>query len=156
MRPWFLGASGLIAGIAAHLVWAEVANSSPALQSITREALTVTQCKPDSEHLHRVVQRAVHEAIRPSAPNALAESLRTGVIVAPASVEETDDNHQARAEQKALVEAAVRAGRWTEDDVLKLRAILPRISETERPRVLVEISQAIDQHRLRVEASVRF
>lgn len=94
--------------------------------------------------------------MRERTPNPIAEALRTGVILPQAPVEETDDNRQARGEKTALIGAAIRAGRWTNDDMTKFRAILPRLSATERPKALTEVSQAIDEHRFKVEAMVPF
>jgi hypothetical protein len=72
---------------------------------------------------------------------------------APPPGEETADNTQARDEQTALVDAAIHSGPWTDDDVTKFRAILPRLSAADRPTALTEVSQTIDEHRFEVEAT---
>jgi hypothetical protein len=156
MRLLLLAASGLIAGITGHVVWSEAASSRSAVTPSTRAADASEHCALDPQRVRAEVRRAVRDVVHPDTAGALAEAMRTGVILEPEATEETDDNKRARAEERALIEAAVNAGRWTDEDVIKLRALLPRLSAVERPKVFAEVSQAIDQRRFKLEASVRF
>jgi hypothetical protein len=156
MRPSLSAACGLVIGIAGHVAWSEYSSRLSASAVALPAPGALPACKPDSQRVRKEVRRAVREAVHEPTPNPLVEALSTGVVLAQAPVAETEDNRQARAEQNALIDAAIRAGRWTDDDVTKFRAILPRLSATERPKALVGISRVIDEHRFKVEAAVPF
>ena len=156
MSPSVFVACGLVTGIAGHVIWSEYKRPPPAPAVAGSVAAAPLVCKPDPQELRSQVRRAVREAVRGDAPNPLAEALRTGTLMAPTPGEETEDNRQARGETRALLDAAIHAGLWTDDDVTKFRVILPRLSATDRPGALTEVSRAIDEHRFKVEATVPF
>jgi hypothetical protein len=156
MRPAILAACGVIAGMAAHVVWSERVSPRAASAVAWSTTAALSACKPDAEQMRIEVRCAVREAVRGDAPSPLVDALGSGVFVAPPPGEETADNRQARDEQTALVDGAIHAGRWTDDDVTKFRAILARLSAGDRPTALTEVSQAIDEHRFKVEAAVPF
>jgi hypothetical protein len=154
MHPSILAACGLVVGVAAHAIWSEY-ESKPAGAAIHGSATAPpSACAPDPRRMRSEVRQAVRAAVRGDRANPMAEALRARAALTAGP--ETDENRQARDEKTALIDAAIRAGRWTDDDVAKFRAILPRLSVTDRPNALVDVSQAIDERRFKVEASVPF
>jgi hypothetical protein len=84
MRPAILAACGVIAGMAAHVVWSERVNPRAASAVAGSATAAPSACKPDAEQMMRIeVRRAVREAVRGNAPSPLVDALRTGVLVAP-------------------------------------------------------------------------
>ena len=137
MRSFVLAVAGLIAGVGAHAAWS--ASRAAGLQEMRGE-----------------VQQAVRDGLRQEMPSALRVAMAGGAIVPTPDVPETEENKQADAAEQALVDTAVHSGRWTDDDVLKLRALLPKMSVAGRPKALAGISKAINDRRFKVEASVPF
>jgi hypothetical protein len=134
MRSLVFAVAGLIVGVGAHAAWSAA----------------------DRQEMRREVQQAVRDGLRQEMPSAVRVVMAGGAIIPPPEVPETEENRQANAAEAALVDAAVRVGRWTDDDVFKLRAILPKMSVAGRPKALAGISKAINDGRFKVEAAVPF
>jgi hypothetical protein len=165
MRPLVFSIVGLIVGLATHAAWVShdgshvvssgTSESAASLASVLRRA-----CATDWEQMRREIRRAVREELQEGMPGALRGAAGSGVpapqALPPPEVVETEDNKQARDAVTALLNAAVHTGRWTEEDVMKLRALIPRMSAAERPKALAGIARAINEGRFKVEALVPF
>lgn len=140
MRSLGLALAGVMIGALLHTAWS--------LRSSTTAA-------EQREHEWQRVRLEIHQAVRDELNQRAARA--PSVVAAPTNpVPETEENKQASAAEALLVGTALKAGRWTEDDVMKLRGILPSMSGSARPKALAGIAKLINEGRLEVEATVPF
>lgn len=162
MRALLFAVAGFVAGVGAHAAWSAFGHSSPARPPAfagvgTVVSIPLAGSAAGWQPVRSEVQQAVRDSLREGLPGALRVAMAGGAIVpAIADTSDTEESKQARAAEVALTDAAIHAGRWTDDDVARLRSILPKMSAADRPKALAGISKAINEGRLKVVASIPF
>jgi hypothetical protein len=158
---------GALIGVAGHAAWSTAHPSSQAGQDRTARdtgapAAAQPACTPDWDAMRSEVKQAVREVLQEEpkaeahAGAAPAGTAGGGAVEAPKAPVETPDNKEAREAEAALLQTAIQAGRWTNQDVTKLRSLIPRLAPAERPKALAAISKAINDGQLQVDAVMPF
>lgn len=102
-----------------------------------------------ADQIRAIVRDELAEAGRADAADAAGDRAD-----APASPVPDADQAAAVADAVATVDAAVAAGRWTDADVARLRAALPRLGRAELDRVLGPLFVAINDRRVVVDGAL--
>jgi hypothetical protein len=165
LRSVVLFVVGALLGVAGHVAWSSAHpgpqqgrfgenadGSSAALQPL---------CTADWGAMRAEVKQAVRDVLQEETASTVRRSAAGagaaggGASPAPTPTE-TDDNKQAREAQAALLAAAIRVGHWTNEDVMKLRGLIPRMAPADRPKALAAVSKAINDGQLKVDGVLPF
>jgi hypothetical protein len=159
---------GALVGFAGHIAWLSAHPGAPSARDRLGDEVGVSAaaaqpgCTTDWESMRAEVKQAVREVLDEEPRDGAGHSaVRAGAAgggsaAAAPPPAETDDNKAAREAEAALLDAAIRAGRWTNQDVTKLRSLIPRMAPGERSRALAAISKAINDGQLKVDAVMPF
>jgi hypothetical protein len=148
MRSLAIAIVGLVAGMAAHIMWGTRASE---LTTAAGVPSAVAQASANENDL--VQLRAEMRAI---AREEIANARLRADQPKPPSPPPTPEQAKAAAAQRALLARAVQAGVWTDQDVVQQRNLLPQIAASERFDALRSVSRAINEGRLKVEARIAF
>lgn len=170
MRSFLTGLAGIVIGFAAHEAWepsyaAAPVVLTPILRSGALPADAVARGGPpagaaheaDWQRLHAETPSASREERQPPAPAPMPPG--GGAAGASAAAEPptvTEQQQHALDAQARLLDQAIEAGVWTDQDVEMMRILLPRISPEQRQDAFTAVSRAINQGQLELEAKHPF
>lgn len=174
MRSFLIGIGGILIGFALHQTWGTspapapivmksvlASPGSPAAEMAARGIpLSTDTCTTDWERMRAEIRAAVREELKPEAA-AAAAGVGTATTVpasgsagaaAPVVLPPSDEQRRAFEAHAQLLDAAVKAGAWTDRDVERQRFLMNRIAPAQRGDALTALSRAINDGRLDVEA----
>jgi hypothetical protein len=146
MRTALAAVAGLALGFVVADVRATRAEATPSSTAPTAPALqrcVAALSAADVERLKREIVAALPARVDSGATTAPAEPLEP-----PEPPPPTPEALAAGQQATALVDAAVAAGVWSEENAVSLRALMPTLPPTDRDRVLRAITTAVNDQRL--------
>jgi hypothetical protein len=151
MKALATGIAGILIGLLARDVWHSYAwsatlgaHGSSAARGPEHEP---PQCAFDWARLRTELRgAALDDRGRRQATQAVAEP-----VAAP-----TAEQTQALAEHAKLLDRAIKAGVWREEDAMLMRMMLSQMAPKDRFGALTAVHRAINEGRLKVEAKIPF
>lgn len=147
---------GAVIGASGHAAWSAAHRARLPAGGTLASLTSAPACEPGWDLIRRAPGTTSREVAGKDTTGIAGSGAASPIPSRPPVAEETEDNREARATETALLERAIHAGRWTDDDVHELRALLPRMGAADRAHALTGVVQAINQRRFRLEASVPF
>ena len=145
-RSVAIGVAAFLLGIAAHAVWHDriAASSASTLATAQPGVEDPARCEFDWQRMRMELRAALEAGVPP------------GDGGAPVEPPPTAEQAQAMAAHGEMLERAIRAGVWTDDDATRHRMLLSQLAPRDRFEALASISRAINSGQLKLQARMPF
>jgi hypothetical protein len=152
MKSFAIAITGFLLGLIAHSLWGTRFPPAPAIIS-PMPAQTNGAGPFDWERMRMELRLALRDEAAQSARRVASEA---SAVNKPPDAPPTAEQKEALMAQGQLLDAAIKAGVWRDEDAMKLRTLMPKMAPADRFGALTGVSKAINQGQLKLEAHVPF
>jgi hypothetical protein len=155
MKSFLLVIVGFLVGVLAHGLWGTrgLSEATPAVAAPPAAQGIGNACAFDWERMKTELRLVLHDDAMQAARRTAAEAAAVSKVSdAPATAEQKE----ASVAQSRLLEQAIKAGVWRDEDAMKLRTLMPKMAPADRFGALTAVSRAINQGQVKLEAHVPF